>query len=66
MGLKIFNFSMFWGFQRNEYFFGGMKILWIFLGVYSHNWVIFKGHLYALEGLFIRSRYIMGDIFGGC
>ena len=56
---------MFWGFQRNKYFLGYEDFVDIF-GVYSHNWVIFKGHLYAFEGLFIRSRYIMGDIFGGC
>ena len=31
LGVQKFNFSMFWGFQRNEYF-GGMKILWIFWG----------------------------------
>ena len=31
-GLKILNFNSFWGFQKNKYFFGGMKILWIFLG----------------------------------
>ena len=29
---KILNFNIFWGFQKNEYFLGGMKILWIFLG----------------------------------
>ena len=31
LGVQKFNFSMFWGFQRNEYF-GGMTILWIFWG----------------------------------
>ena len=25
-------FQYFWGFQKNEYFFGGIKILWIFFG----------------------------------
>ena len=30
----------------------------------SQNWTIFKGHLYAFLGLFLRSRYRMGDIFG--
>ena len=29
-GFKILNFNIFWGFQRNEYFLGGMKIFWIF------------------------------------
>ena len=48
--------------------FGGMKILWIFGGGggLTHNWIIFKGHYYAFQGLFIRSRLIMGDNFGGC
>ena len=31
-GFKILNFNIFWGFEKNEYFFGGMKILWIFFG----------------------------------
>ena len=29
-GFKILNFNIFGGFQKNEYFLGGMKILWIF------------------------------------
>ena len=29
LGFKILNFNIFWGFQKNEFFFG-MKILWIF------------------------------------
>ena len=29
---KILNFNIFGGFQKNEYFFRGVKILWIFLG----------------------------------
>ena len=41
-----------------------MKILWIFLGVIA-NWTIFRGHLYAFYGLFLRSRYRMGDLFFG-
>ena len=32
VGFKILNFNIFWGFQKNEYFLGGMKILLIFLG----------------------------------
>ena len=44
--------------------FGGMKILWIFLGSSSQNWTIIRGHCYAFSGLFLRSRYRMGDIFG--
>ena len=41
--------------------FWGMKILWIFF------WFItkldYRGHFYAFQGLFLRSRYRMGDIF---
>ena len=29
----------------------------------SQNWTIFRGHFYAFFGLFLRSRYKMGDIF---
>ena len=35
----------------------------IFLGS-SHNWTIFRGHFYGFYGLFLNSRYRMGDIFG--
>ena len=31
-GLKILNFDIYLGFQKNKYFWG-MKILWIFFGV---------------------------------
>ena len=31
LGFKILNFNIFWGFQKNEYFWG-IKILWIFWG----------------------------------
>ena len=31
-GFKILNFIIFWGFQKNRYFWG-IKILWIFFGV---------------------------------
>ena len=37
-GLKILNFNILGGFQN---IFGGMKILWIFLGS-SQNWTIFE------------------------
>ena len=30
---KIVNFNIFGGFQKNLYFLGGMKVLWIFFGV---------------------------------
>ena len=29
----------------------------------SQNWTILRGHFYAFYGLFLRSRYKMGDIF---
>ena len=32
----------------------------------SQNWTIFRGHFYAFKGLFLRSRYRIGDIFFGC
>ena len=32
LGIKILNFNIFWGFHNNEYFFGVMKILWVFFG----------------------------------
>ena len=44
--------------------FWGMKNLWIFFGGSSQNKTIFRGHFYAFKGLFLRSRYKMGDIFG--
>ena len=37
-GFKILNFNIFWGFQKNEYFFGGYEdFVDIFLGS-SQNW----------------------------
>ena len=29
-GFKILNFNIFWGFEKNEHFLGGIKILWIY------------------------------------
>ena len=43
--------------------FGGIKILWIFLGS-SQNWTIFRGHFNAFQGLFLRSRHRMGIFLG--
>ena len=34
----------------------------------SQNWTIFRdfrGHFYTFLGLFLRSKYRMGNIFGG-
>ena len=56
------NFDIFWGFQKNEYTFGYEDFVDIFWGS-SQNWAIIRGHFYAFYGLFLRSRYRMGDIF---
>ena len=32
-------------------------------GGQAQNWTIFRGHFYAFYGLFLISRYRMGDIF---
>ena len=46
MGVKILNFDIFGGFQKNDIIFG-MKILWIFFFWSSQNRAIFRGHFYA-------------------
>ena len=46
LGFKILNFIIFWGFQKNEYFFWYEDFVDIFLGS-SQNWTIFRGHFYA-------------------
>ena len=63
-GVQNFEFQYFLGFSEKKIFFG-MEELWIFFGS-SHNWTIFRVHFYAFFGLFLRSRYRMGDIFWGC
>ena len=50
------------GVFRKINIFWGMKILWIFFGGSSHIWTIFSGHFYAFYGLFLRSRYRIGDV----
>ena len=45
MGVKILNFNIFWGFQKNKYFFG-CEVFVDFFGS-SQNWTIFRGHFYA-------------------
>ena len=52
------------GGQKNDFNLGYENFVGIFLGS-SHNWTIFRGHFYAFKGLLLRSRYRMGDIFGG-
>ena len=49
--------------QKNEYFWGMTK-LWILFGGH-HKAQLFGGILY-ISGLFIRSRYRIGIILGGC
>ena len=44
-GVKILNFNIFWGFQKNKYFFGCEDFVNIFLGS-SQNWTIFRGHFF--------------------
>ena len=44
--------NIFGGFHNNVYFLGS-----------SQNLAIFRGHFYAFLGLFLRSRYRMGDVF---
>ena len=63
-GVQNFEFHYFLGFQKNEYFLGYEDFVDIF-GRSSQNWTIFWGHFYAFKGLFLRSRYRMGDIFLG-
>ena len=46
LGVKNFEFQYFWGFQKNEYFFGYEDFVDIFLGL-PQNWTIFRGHFYA-------------------
>ena len=45
-GFKILNFNIFWGFQKNKYFWGYENLVDIFWGS-SQNWTIFRGHFYA-------------------
>ena len=51
-------------FQKNEYFLGYEDFVDIFWGLYKIG--LYLGVIYAFQGLFLRSRYRMGDIFGGC
>ena len=64
-GVQNFEFQYFLGFQKNKNFLG-MNILWIFFFGSPQNWTIFRGRFYAFYGIFLRSRYRMGDIFWGC
>ena len=52
-GFKILYFNIFGGFQKNEYFLGYEDFVDIFGS--PQNWTIFRGHFYALYGLFLKS-----------
>ena len=48
-GVQNFEFQIFGGFQKNEYFLGYEDFVNIFGGGggSSQNWTIFRGHFYA-------------------
>ena len=62
LGLKILNFNIFWGFQKNEYFFC-MKILWIFFGGHHEIGLYFRVISMHI-GSFLKVKVQNGDIFG--
>ena len=45
-GFKILNFNIYFGFQKNKYYFVYEAFVDIFLGS-SQNWTIFRGYFYA-------------------
>ena len=66
LGFKILNFNIFWGFQKKKkHFFRYEDFVDIFWGS-PQNWPLFRGHFYALCGLFLKPTYKMGDKFLGC
>ena len=65
-GVQNFDFQYFLGFSEKEIFLGGYEDFVDIFGGSSQNWTIFRSHFYAFWGLFFKSRYRMGDIFGGC
>ena len=65
LGVQNFEIQYFWGGFRKMNSFGGIKILCIYFFGSPQNWTIFRGHFYAFQGLILRSRYRMEDIFGG-
>ena len=50
-GVQNFEFIIFGGFQKNEYFLRYEDFVDIFLGS-SQNWTILRGHFYTFSGLF--------------
>ena len=61
---KVLNFSIFGGFQKN-YYYWGMKNLWIFLGVIIQLDYI-KGSFICILVLLYPSQVQNGGIFRGC
>ena len=57
-------FQYFWGFQKNEYFLGGIKILWIFFWGSSQNWASLRVISMQFRVFFLRSRYKIGIFLG--
>ena len=60
--VQNFESQYFWGFQKMNIFLGYEDFVDIFWG-HHKNWTILRGHFYALYGLFLRSRYRIGDKF---
>ena len=54
------NFNIFWGFQKNEYFWG-MKIFWIYFGGHHKNWIILG--VISMHFRVLRSRCLGVDNF---
>ena len=61
LGFKILNFNIFWGFQKNEYFWGYEDFVDIFLGS-SQNWASLRSFLCIL-GSFLKVNVQIWDIF---
>ena len=58
IGFKILNFNIFWGFPKNEYFWG-YEDLWIFLEGHHKTGL----HVYlGVVSMHFRAMYRMGDI----
>ena len=60
-----FEIQYFWRVFRKINSFWGIKILCIYFLGSPQNWTIFRGHFYAFQGLILRSRYRIEDIFWG-
>ena len=63
-GVKILNFDIFVGFQKNDILLG-MKILWIFFGVITKLDYI-KGSFLCILGSFLKVNVQNGGYYLGC